>query len=145
MKISRRQFERKVKKTSRCWLWIGNKNNGYGRLFFSKKRWLAHRLAWTVYRGEIPKSICVCHRCDNGLCVNPRHLFLGTHRENMEDMSRKGRNRFVSPLNADDVRTIKLRYRDEDVTYADLAKAYGVSKVCIEKILLGTRWKQVTI
>lgn len=142
------KFEKKINKTTddKCWLWLGSiGNHSYGRLWFNGKRYLAHRLSWIIYKGEIPKNKCVCHKCDNPLCVNPEHLFIGTHDENMKDMSKKGRVRFVSILDESSVRDIKMKYRAGGNTYGDLAKAYKVSKICIEKILLGKRWKKVTI
>ena len=145
MKDIKKRFESKIKKTKDCWFWTTSKNkDGYGRSYYKGMR-LAHRIAWILYKGKIPKGLCVLHKCDNPSCVNPTHLFLGTHQDNMSDMKRKGRVGFSSPLNADKVRKIKLEYRDENVRYIDLAEKYNVSKICIEKILLGTRWSKVTI
>ncbi len=76
-----------------CQEWMGNRNNkGYGRIGISGKSQQAHRVAWTIMYGDIPDGLCVCHRCDNPICVNVNHLFLGTVMDNTQDMIAKGRD-----------------------------------------------------
>jgi hypothetical protein len=75
-----------------CWEFLGTRDkDGYGRLAVDGRKTRAHRVAWVVYRGEIPEGLHVLHTCDVPACVNPEHLFLGTHADNMHDRDAKGR------------------------------------------------------
>lgn len=80
-----------------CREWRGTiEYNGYGRKGWRKVLWGAHRLAWHLFVGPIPRGLYVCHKCDNRKCVNHEHLFVGTQRDNAQDRDRKGRGRFAN-------------------------------------------------
>lgn len=86
------RFFEKVKKTNACWLWTGCiHRQGYGEINVNGKSVLAHRVSWEIHNGAIPPNMKILHHCDIPPCVNPRHLFLGTQKDNMIDCFRKGR------------------------------------------------------
>ena len=126
------RFFSKVKKTRSCWLWIASRTpSGYGRL--TRNRY-AHRVSWEIHRGAIPKGKHVLHRCDNPSCVNPEHLWLGTHSENMADRERKGRsarNFSNEKLKLGDIGRI-IEMRKNGVHQAEIARIFGVgeSRIC---------------
>ncbi len=75
-----------------CWLWTTSTfGSGYGQFKLEPRNLRAHRVAWEITHGCVPDGLFVLHRCDNRRCVNPAHLWLGTHKDNMADMQRKGR------------------------------------------------------
>jgi len=79
---------------SGCWIWIGSTNAyGYGDIRYKQKPYKAHRASWMIHKGDIPNGMIVCHKCDVPACVNPNHLFLGTHMDNTKDKIAKGRMR----------------------------------------------------
>jgi hypothetical protein len=75
-----------------CLIWNRSNRNGYGLLNFKGKATSAHRVSWIVHYGPIPEGLCVLHKCDTPACINPHHLFLGTHQDNMSDCIKKGRH-----------------------------------------------------
>lgn len=87
------RFWTKVNDTGYCWEWKRGKKGGYGLFKINGKDIIASRMAYILIYGKIPDNLQVLHKCDNPCCVNPDHLFTGTHYDNMIDMMRKGRGR----------------------------------------------------
>lgn len=133
-----------------CWLWMAADNGvGYGVFASVPPRMAyAHRFAWELATGPIPDGMEVCHRCDQPSCVNPEHLFLGTHAENMADRDRKGRTRGGeaagernpnAKLRLSDVVSIRGRHAAGE-TCRGLAVEFGVTEGAIRLAVKGLTW-----
>lgn len=128
-----------------CWYWTGKCTpRGYGVIEIDKRAKLVHRVMYRQYISD-PGDLSVCHKCDNPCCVNPNHLFLGTHTDNMQDMVKKGRRR---PTTGEDNPKSKLTICDvmkirsyRGVPHSDIAYAFGVSRSTISSILTYRTWK----
>jgi hypothetical protein len=118
-----------------CWEWpIFHKPGGYAECEIKGKRYRVHRLSYEVFKGQIPEGKYVCHSCDNPSCVNPEHLFLGSAKENFDDMMSKGR----APskwLQSDEVIKIKDLYRSGGNSMYKLARQFGVTPAAICHII----------
>lgn len=131
-----------------CWRWIGDsKDNGngmvYGKVWNGKRSVPAHRFSYELHNGAIPPhpKALVCHRCDNTICVNPSHLFLGSYKDNNLDSFIKGRKASCK-LTAETVAEIK---RDllNGVSRQEVAQRYGTTDINIGYIHRGESWKHV--
>lgn len=100
---------------------------------FRGKTTLAHRVAWTLHRGEIPDGMCVLHKCDVRDCVNPEHLFLGTVHDNIRDMDAKKRRGTVAKLNPDQVKKVHEMLSGGYAQQA-VADVIGVHQTVISRI-----------
>lgn len=133
-----------------CWLWKGRTNpDGYGYFDYNYIGEGAHRFMWRISFGEIPDGLEVCHSCDNPPCVNPNHLFLGTHQDNIKDRDMKGRQASHKGIKngravvtESDVLVIR-ELRKSGLEYQQIADNMGVSTGCINHILNGRHWAWV--
>ena len=136
-----------------CWEWqAGIKSTGRGNFSIGRKTIQAHRMAWMLTFGEIPKGMLICHHCDNGKCVNPNHLFLGTYKDNVKDMYEKGRDNVLygeqdpkSILTEKQVIDIKTRWIPYKYSQQKLANEYGVARTTIQSIVGNKNWKHIRV
>lgn len=147
MKTAVEKFENRITKSSDgCWIWNGpSGKNGYGQYRWKGKNSLPHRVSFLIFKGNIKKNRCVCHSCDNRMCVNPKHLWLGSYKQNMQDAKTKGRIRKGSKipwaiLNEKIVREIR---KIKGKTFAELGRKYGVSYRAISMAIKGETWSHV--
>ncbi len=123
-----------------CWEWTAGKHkDGYGHLKVQGKMKLAHRVVISLLGCDIPEGLQVLHHCDNPPCVNPKHLFFGTHDDNMKDKAKKCR--VVTKLTAEEVACIR-RVKGQ-FTYTRLGEIFGVTRSNIGYISRGDSWRQL--
>ncbi len=128
-----------------CWHWTGCcTGRGYGQIKINMKMIYTHRFSWQIHFGEIPKDLCVLHKCDNPICVNPKHLFLGTQEDNIFDMHQKdrqakGENHGQHKLTVKQVE--QIRGLKEKYTQREIAKMFDVCHATIASIHSNITWK----
>ena len=140
-----KKFE--MKTSTECWDWEACVNNrGYGKFSLDSKHIYAHRFSYIIHNGEIPKNLCVMHSCDNPKCVNPWHLSVGTHQDNMNDKCAKNRQARMfgednpkSKLTVEQVHDIRTK-RMMGIEFAEL---YNIDKSQISRIQNNLKWKTV--
>lgn len=133
-----------VTKTETCWLWNGHKDlKGYGKTNIGSKIMAAHRAFYETFNGEIIGRLFVCHSCDNPSCVNPDHLWLGTHKQNMQDMHDKGR--IFTKLTAYQVHKIRDAWSVNKLKGfgTELCKKYNITPGHLSNIVNRRIWKHI--
>lgn len=147
------KFWARVNKSDDCWVWGGYLlPNGYGVTSRTKDgaKALAHRAAWQLVNGPIPRGMDICHTCDNPSCARPEHLFVGTRSDNMRDCASKnrllgsngkcrGENHPSHKLTWDKVREIRARSNE---SHSALGREYGVTHRMIRLIRLNEVWRE---
>jgi hypothetical protein len=150
--IARKFWRRVDRRHNGCWLWKGGKTSGYGVFTIDlgdrKYSFRAHRIAYALGKGNLPKSLCVLHACDNPSCMNPRHLWLGTLQDNLNDMVRKGRSLVgvknpASKLTPSAVRKIRRLYNAGGISMPALAARFGVVYNTVFLVIHRLKWKGV--
>lgn len=122
--------------------------HNYGQIRINDKMGLAHRVSYELFIGEIPENMYVCHTCDIRYCVNPAHLFIGTHNDNMQDMVKKGRGAKgekvgVSVYNEETIKKISHLLKTTKKSQDQIAKETGISQSTISNIKLGRTWRHI--
>lgn len=153
MRTLRERFEQKFDKKLGCWIWTAcTIQCGYGQFRVGRNMRGAHRVSYELYKGPIPDGLHVCHECDVRNCVNPDHLFLGTHADNMADMNKKGRaalpdnsgeNNGKSILVEFQVRVIRRLLCMQSLTQKEIGSIFGVGFSNISAIKNGRSWNGV--
>ena len=139
------RFWTHVTKTRGCWIF--KQHITLRKYRFIKDRGemrLAHRVSWELTHGPIPDGLIVCHKCDNPPCVNPDHLFLGTHKDNSQDMARKGKSQYGrknTKAKLTDADVVAIRASDKSGN--QIAKDYGIWPSQVSHIRLRKQWKHI--
>jgi predicted XRE-type DNA-binding protein len=140
-----------VRKTRSCWIWIGYKNElGYGRITIGHgKQVKAHRFIYEQTYGKIPDGMNALHKCDNPSCVNPRHIYLGTQKDNVRDMMKRkrggykvfcGESHWNRKLDMEKVELIKKLWQEGELFQREIGEKVGISQQVVSKVINGKAW-----
>jgi hypothetical protein len=152
-----------IKSENECWNWMmGKDKDGYGKFSIpivpGKRRHIrAHRFSYFITYGKYEEFIFVCHKCDNPMCVNPKHLFLGSAKDNFEDSKNKnraskipmeksihrGEDSPMTKLKKEDVLEIKELYKDNNISVHYISQKFNVSKGVIYNVGSGRSWGHI--
>lgn len=136
------RFWPKVEKTDYCWNWIAALNcEGYGQFKLNGTMKAAHRVSWEIHNGPIQNQLHVLHKCDNPQCINPDHLFLGTHQDNSDDKMAK--NRQSVKLTKEQVLEIRYKYSLGNTSTRKLANEYKIHNTTISRIIHRKYWNHI--
>lgn len=152
--VEKKRFDSKWQQDGGCWVWTGAKTGGYGAIWVGDNIQLAHRVAWCLYKGEIPDGKYVLHKNNDGSshrrdCVNPEHLYIGTAKDNAMDMVEVGAYSKKSPcgeqhgrskLSRDDAEEIIKLCEESDMAQQEIADMFGVSQSTVSEIKTGVKW-----
>lgn len=136
------------KSDSGCWNWVGTvSGNGYGHMRINSKMYQANRISYCIHYKKDPGELLVCHECNNSLCVNPNHLFLGTVSENRQHAFDTGLISHQGTLNPQakfrDSHIREIRELQHTMPQKEIAKLFNVSQQTIRRILMGKTWTHV--
>lgn len=140
--LYRERFFSKVDKKGEdyCWNWIAFTDNGYGQFWHKGSMRLSHRVSWEMVNGQIPDGLMIRHKCHNRRCVNPKHMELGTHQDNMNDMVKakrqaKGEHLPQTKLTQDNRDVIRHLYNNRSMTRNELGDFFNVSPQYIGRLV----------
>lgn len=149
MNLIHRRFKKYyTESSSGCWNWTASiQNSGYGKFRVGDKMMSSHRVSYLIYKGEIPENMNVCHKCDNKLCVNPDHLFLGSQADNIRDKIKKGRQTngekaWNAKLTKTQVKVIREAHKN-GFQMKQIRDYFKISWTSISNIINKKRWGHV--
>lgn len=125
-----------------CWLWTASTAaEGYGYIWWGSRREYTHRISYTIHHGPIPEGLHILHRCDNPRCVNPTHLWAGSHKQNMHDKMHKGRSG-TAKVTREIALEIRKQYASRKYDQKALAKRFGISQPTVSDIVNYVTWRE---